>query len=142
MGQVKNGDRVKLHYTGKLEDGNVFDSSQNRPPLDFVVGSGDVMPGIENGVIGMEVGDTKTIEILTEEAFGPKREELVVELMKGDIPNHITPTIGQRLKIRIPDDQYINATITDMNEDTVTLDANHPLAGCNLRFDVELVEIS
>ena len=142
MDQVKTGDRVKINYTGKLEDGNVFDSSQNRPPLDFVVGSGDVMPGIENGVIGMEVGDTKTIEILTEEAFGPRREELVVEVMKGDIPKHITPTIGQRLQIRMPDNQYVTVTITDMNADTVTLDANHPLAGYTLLFDIELVEIS
>ena len=142
MDKVKNGDRVKVHYTGKLEDGNVFDSSENSPPLDFVVGSGDVMPGIENGVIGMEVGDTKTIEILTEEAFGPRRKELVVELMKSDIPKHITPTIGQRLEIRMPDDQNITVTITDMDEDTVTIDANHPLAGYTLLFDIELVEIS
>jgi FKBP-type peptidyl-prolyl cis-trans isomerase 2 len=142
MEQAKNGDRVKINYTGKLEDGNVFDSSHNRPPLDFVVGNGDVMPGIENGVIGMEVGDTKTIEILTEEAFGPRRKELVAEVMKGDIPNHITPSIGQRLQIRMPDDQNITVTITEMNEDTVTLDANHPLAGYTLLFDIELVEIS
>ena len=142
MDQVKNGDRVKIHYTGKLEDGNVFDSSQNRPPFDFVVGSGDVMPGIENGVIGMEVGDTKTIEILTEEAFGPRREELVAEVMKSELPSHITPEIGQRLQIRMPDDQNVTVTIHAMNEDTVTLDANHPLAAYTLLFDIELVEIS
>lgn len=142
MKQVKNGDRVKIHYTGKLEDGNVFDSSKNRPPLDFIVGSGDVMPGIENGVIGMEIGDKKSIEILSEEAFGPRREQLVAEVMKGDLPNHITPNIGQQLQVLMPDDQYITVSIIDMSEDTVTLDANHPLVGYTLLFDIELVEIS
>ena len=141
MGQVTNGDRVKIHYTGKLEDGHVFDSSQNRAPLDFTVGSQTVMPGIEESIIGMEVGDTKSIEISPEDAFGPRREELVVEVRRNDLPDHVTPAVGQRLQMQQPDGNPIDLIITDMNEKTVTLDANHPLAGQTLLFDLELVEI-
>ena len=100
------------------------------------------MLGIEKGVIGMEIGDTKTVEISPGEAFGNRREELVVNVTKSDFPNDITPSLGQRLRIRLPDGNAVNVTISDLNGDTVTLDANHPLAGFTLFYDIELVEIS
>ena len=142
MSKAKSGDTVKVHYTGKLEDGNVFDTSRERQPLEFTIGSGNIMPGIEKGVIGMEIGDTKAIEIPAEEAFGVRREELVVEVKKNEFPNYVTPTVGQKLQIQQQDNDPIIVIITDVNEDTVTLDANHPLAGYTLFFDVELLEIS
>ena len=142
MGKTKNGDAIKIHYTGKLEDGNVFNDSREGQPLEFIVGGGEVMPGIEKGVIGMEPGDTKTIEIPPEDGFGPRRKELVIEVAKSDLPDQITPTLGQRLKMRHPDGGHIELMITDVNEETITLDANHPLAGHTLFFDLELVEIA
>ncbi|MGD8983010.1 MAG: peptidylprolyl isomerase [Desulfobacteraceae bacterium] len=142
MSKVKDGDTVKVHYTGKLENGDVFDSSREREPFEFTVGNKAVIPGFEKGVIGMGVGDTKTIEILPEEAYGAKQDELVVEVQKTELPDDITPTIGQRLQIKQQDGNPIVVTITDLTEDSITLDANHPLAGYTLFFDVELVDIT
>jgi FKBP-type peptidyl-prolyl cis-trans isomerase 2 len=142
MSKAKNGDTVKIHYTGKLEDGKVFDDSRERGSFEFIVGNGDVMPSIEKGVLGMETGDTKTIEIPPEEAFGERREKLVVEIAKSELPNHITPTMGQRLQMRQPDGDHTDLIIIDVNEETITVDANHPLAGHTLFFDLELVEIA
>ena len=110
--------------------------------MEFIVGDGEVMPGIEKGVIGMEPWETKTIEIPPEEAFGSRRKELVIEVAKRDLPDKITPTMGQRLKMRHPDGGHIELMITDVKEETITLDANHPLAGHTLFFDLELVEIA
>ena len=142
MSQVKNGDTVKVHYTGKLENGKVFDTSEDRQPREFTLGSGKIIPGFEKGIIGMEVGEAKTITVPPEEAYGPRRNELIVDVEKTDLPENITPAIGKQLQIRQKDGNPIKVTITDMNEDTVTLDANHPLAGNTLFFDVELVEIA
>ena len=142
MSKVKDGDTVKVHYTGKLENGDVFDSSREREPFEFTLGNKAVIPGFEKGVIGMGVGDTKTIEILPEEAYGAKQDELVVEVQKTELPDDITPTIGQRLQIKQQDGNPIVVTITDLTEDSITLDANHPLAGYTLFFDVELVDIT
>jgi len=142
MSKVKDGDTVKIHYTGKLENGKVFDNSREREPFDFVVGTGEVMPGIERGVIGMETGDTKSIEIPPEEAFGPRRDDLVVEVEKNKLPENITPTMGQRLQMKQQDGGLIDLIITDVSQETITLDANHPLAGQTLFFDLELVEIA
>jgi len=142
MSQVKNGDTVKVHYTGKLENGKVFDTSEDRQPREFTLGSGKIVPGFEKGIIGMEVGEAKTITVPPEEAYGPRRNELIVDVEKTDLPENITPAIGKQLQIRQKDGNPIKVTITDMNEDTVTLDANHPLAGNTLFFDVELVEIA
>jgi len=142
MSKTKNGDTIRIHYEGKLEDGKIFDNSKERQPLEFIVGNGDVMPGIEKGVIGMETGDTKTIEIPPEEAFGLWRKDLVIEVPKSDLPDQMTPTLGRRIQMRQPDGGHINLIITDVNEDTITLDANHPLAGHTLTFDLELVEIT
>ena len=142
MGKVKEGDTVKVHYTGKLANGEVFDSSEGRQPLEFTIGNGSLIPGFEKGVVGMDVGDTKTIEISPEEGYGERRDELVVEVNKDDFPDTVTPTVGQRLQIRQQGSDPIVVTITELKEETVTLDANHPLAGYTLFFDVELVSVS
>jgi peptidylprolyl isomerase len=142
MSQAKDGDTVKIHYTGKLENGTVFDTSKDRQPLEFAVGNGKIIPGFEKAIIGMGVGDTKTITVQPEEAYGPSRKELIMDIKKTDLPEDITPAIGKQLQIRQKDGNPIEITITDMDEDTVTLDANHPLAGNTLVFEVELVEIA
>jgi peptidylprolyl isomerase len=142
MSKVKDGDTVKVHYTGKLENGDVFDSSKEREPFEFTVGNKAVIPGFEKGVVGMGVGDTKTIEIPPEEAYGAKQDELVVEVQKSEFPDDITPTIGQRLQIKQQDGNPIVVTITELTEESITLDANHPLAGYTLFFDVELIDIA
>ncbi len=142
MSKVKDGDTVKVHYTGKLENGDVFDSSREKEPFEFTVGDKAVIPGFEKGVLGMEVGDSKTIEIPPEEAYGEKQDELVVEVKKSEFPEDITPTIGQRLQIKQGDGNPIVVTITDLTEESITLDANHPLAGYTLFFDVEVLDIT
>jgi FKBP-type peptidyl-prolyl cis-trans isomerase 2 len=141
MSKAKDGDTVSVHYTGKLDNGEVFDTSKEREPFEFKIGGQAVIPGFEKGVVGMGVGDTKTIEISPEDAYGEKKEELVVEVQKSELPEDITPSVGQRLQIKQQDGNPIVVTITDMDEDNITLDANHPLAGYTLFFDVELVEI-
>ena len=141
MSKAKDGDTVKVHYTGKLHNGEVFDTSREREPFEFKLGGQTVIPGFEKGVLGMGIGDKKTIEISPEDAYGEKKEELVVEVQKSELPDDITPSVGQRLQIRQQDGNPIIVTITEMNEDNITLDANHPLAGYTLFFDVELVEI-
>ncbi|MBD3381188.1 MAG: peptidylprolyl isomerase [candidate division Zixibacteria bacterium] len=142
MGQAQEGDTVKVHYTGKLDNGMVFDSSQDREPLEFKIGAGQVIPGFEKGIIGMEVGQSKTVKLPPEEAYGPQREELIAEVKKADIPENIKPSVGQRLSLRQPDGNTVNVTVSDVNEESITLDANHSLAGKTLIFDIELVEIS
>ena len=142
MSQVKNGNTVKIHFTGKLENGEVFDTSLTREPMEFQVGNGDVMPGLEEGIVGMAVGDTKIIGILPEEGFGDRLDDLVVEVLKGVLPESVTPEVGQRLQVSKAEGEVIVVTIIDMSDDTVTLDANHPLAGHTLIFDVELIEIA
>jgi len=142
MSKVKDGDTVKVHYTGKLENGEVFDTSKEQEPFEFKVGNKAVIPGFEKGVVGMKVGDTKTIEIPPEEAYGTKQDQLVVEVNRGEFPDDITPTIGQRLQIRQQDGNPIIVTVTALTEESITLDANHPLAGYTLFFDVEVIEIT
>ena len=142
MRRVKNGDKVKLHYTGTLRDGRIFDTTREGQPFEFTVGNGMIMVGIEKAVMGMVIGESKIIYISPEKAFGHRHDELVAEVMKSDLPNHIKPTIGQKLRLRLPDGNVINVTTADLNEDTVTLDANHPLAGFTLLYDIELVAIS
>ncbi len=141
MSKATNGDGVKVHYTGQLTSGDVFDTSKDRQPLEFEIGSGKVITGFEKGVINMKVGESKRITIKPEEAYGQRREELVMNVMKNDLPEHITPTVGQQLQMRQQDGSSMNVFIADIDEDNVTIDANHPLAGHTLYFDVELVEI-
>jgi peptidylprolyl isomerase len=141
MAKAKNGDTVKVHYTGTLENGMQFDSSRERQPLEVTIGSGDFIQSFENCIIGMETGETKTVTVPPEEAYGQRLEELVVDVDKSEFPEDVTPDVGMHLKVRQPDDELIDVIIVDIDEEKVTLDANHPLAGRNLIFDIELVEI-
>ncbi len=142
MTQAKHGDTVKVHYTGKLDDGTVFDSSANRDPLEFTIGSGNIIPGFERAVLGMNPGDSKTEVIPTSEAYGPYMEEMVVTIDRQQMPPDIQPEVGQQLHIQQPDGNVLPVIITDVSGSTVTLDANHPLAGEDLTFDIQLVEIA
>ena len=141
MSQTKDGDKVKVHYTVRLEDGNAVFTSKEREPAEFQIGSEGFLPRIEKGVIGMEIGETKTFEIPPEEAYGARLEDLVMNIKTSDFPQDITPVVGQRFKLTLPDGNQINVTILEMHEDNITLDANHPLAGETLLFDIELIEI-
>jgi len=138
---AKGGDTVIVHYTGKLEDGTTFDSSRDREPFELTLGSGSTIPGFENGIIGMALGDNKTITIPSEEAYGPKRDELIMTISKNEFPSDIVPSVGQQLQMTHPSGNVMNVTITDVMQDSVILDANHPLAGKTLIFEVELMEI-
>ncbi|MBD3170251.1 MAG: peptidylprolyl isomerase [candidate division Zixibacteria bacterium] len=141
MSTAKDGSVVKVHYTGKLDDGSVFDSSKDREPLEFTLGQGSVIPGFEKGIVGMEVGSAKTIKLTPEEAYGPRRDNLIADVKKEQFPDNIEPKIGEQLQLTQQDGQVINVTVTQIEGDTVTLDANHPLAGKDLEFEVELVEV-
>jgi FKBP-type peptidyl-prolyl cis-trans isomerase 2 len=142
MAEAKQGDEVKVHYTGKLDDGTVFDSSQGRDPIGFTVGSGEVIPGFEEAVVGMEVGDKKTIKIESENAYGPRREDMVVTVDRDKFPEDVEPEEGQRFQVGSEQGQAIPAVVTDVTGDKITLDANSPLAGKDLTFEIELVEVS
>ncbi len=141
MSQAKCGDKVTIHVNVWLEDGTNFVSSRDDEPLEFTIGKGEVIPGFENAVIGMEVGEKKTVTISPEDAFGQRHEELVVDVLKSDFPEHIAPVIGERLKIRMRGSDPIEVTVKDTSEDTVTLDGNHPLAGYTLTYHIQLISI-
>lgn len=141
MEKASTGKTVKVHYTGRLTDGTVFDSSKDREPLEFKLGEGHLIRGFESAVEGMSVGEQKTINIPADEAYGPHRSDLVVHIERSQIPPDIAPSIGMNLQIRQPNG-VINIVITDMDESSITLDANHPLSGKDLTFDIELVEVA
>ena len=141
MAQAKNGDTVKVHYTGKLQDGTVFDTSKDRDPLQFKLGDKQVIPGFEDGIIGMNPGDTKSIKILSDNAYGPYRDEKVITLDRDQFPGHLDLRVNQQLQISREDGQVFIVRVAEVAEKTVTLDANHPLAGMDLSFDIELLEI-
>lgn len=138
---ARKGDTVKIHYTGKLDNSEVFDSSDNRKPLKFKIGDGHVIPGLEDAVIGMEQGETNSVKILAEKAYGPHQDKLVAEVYKSKFPVHIKPKMGEKLKIESPDGKINIVVVTDISERKVKLDANHPLAGKDIQFDIKLVEI-
>jgi peptidylprolyl isomerase len=142
MAQASNGDKVKVHYTGTLDDGTEFDSSKGREPLEFTVGAGQMIPGFEAGVDGMSVGETKSVKIPSDQAYGPRHDEMIVEVDRGEFPADVAPAIGDQFQMRHETGQVITVTVTDANDAKVTLDANHPLAGEDLNFDIELVEIA
>ena len=141
MQQVQNGDKVKVHYHGKLRSGETFDSSDGREPLEFTVGSGQVIKGFDDGVKGMQVGDKKTVEIASGDAYGEKSQDMIIEFPKNQFPEDMNPQIGQQLMMSNGSGQSFPVTIMEVQEETVLLDANHPLAGQELVFDIELVEI-
>jgi peptidylprolyl isomerase len=138
----KQGDTVAVHYTGKLDDGSVFDTSKNRDPLQFVVGERRVVPGFEKAVIGMSPGETKTADIPAEEAYGPRRPELVLDFPRERIPADISAEVGKELQVQTHDGQAIPAVVVATSDSAITLDANHPLAGRDLTFEIEMVDVS
>ncbi|HAJ64940.1 MAG TPA: peptidylprolyl isomerase [Cyanobacteria bacterium UBA8543] len=142
MVQAKPGDTVKIHYTGKLDDGTVFDSSVSREPLEFTLSGGQVIPGFDQAVVGMSPGETKTQKIPMDQAYGPYREEMVVEIAREQMPPDLQPEVGQQLQIQQANGQTVPVMVTVVTDSTVTLDANHPLAGEDLTFDIQLVEVS
>ncbi len=142
MAKVKNGDLVKVHYTGKLEDGTVFDTSDENKPLEFTIGEGKVIAGFEAAVIGMEPGESKTVQITAEQAYGPHQEKMVIVVDRKNVPDNIDPKIDQVLQIRNNDGTTFNVRVTDVSEKSLTLDANHPLAGKDLTFDILIAEIA
>ncbi len=141
MSQAKSGDTVKIHYTGTLDDGSQFDSSAGRDPLEFVLGSGQVIPGFDSAVTGMAVGDNKNVRIEPDEAYGPRHEQLIQEVPKTALPEDMNPEVGMGLQSQTPDGQVMQLTVTAVGETTITVDANHPLAGQTLSFAIELVAI-
>ncbi|MAQ86503.1 MAG: peptidylprolyl isomerase [Maritimibacter sp.] len=142
MTQVKTGDTVRLHYTGTLDDGTQFDSSAGRDPLEFTVGSGQIIPGLDREMTGMEVGEKKTVKIDPEDAYGSHDPARVQAVPRDQIPDHIPTEPGTQLQMQTPQGQAIPVTVTDVNDSEITLDANHPLAGKTLTFDVELVSVN
>jgi peptidylprolyl isomerase len=141
MQQVQQGDKVKVHYHGKLRSGETFDSSNGREPLEFTVGSGQVIKGFDDGVKGMKIGDKKTVEINVENAYGEKSPEMIIEFPKTQFPPDMNPEQGQQLMMSNGDGQSFPVTVAEVREESVLLDANHPLAGQDLIFDLELVDI-
>ncbi len=143
MTVAESGNTVKVHYTGKLkEDGTVFDSSlQRNEPLEFTLGQGSMIPGFESAVSGMKVGDTKVADIPVDNAYGERREDMVLEVPKKDVPENISPEVGQRLAVQQKDGQSIPVTVTQITDNSITLDANHPLADKDLVFEIELLEV-
>jgi peptidylprolyl isomerase len=141
LSNVSKTDKVRVHYTGKTDDGVIFDSSVEREPLEFTMGQGQLIPGFEQAVEGMKVGDSTTVRIPADQAYGEKRDDMVVDLSRQQIPPDIQPEVGMVLQMQQPDGMPLNVTVTQVTEDSVTLDANHPLAGQALTFNIELVEI-
>lgn len=141
MSQVKKDDTVRVHYTGKLADGQVFDSSLEREPIEFTMGQGQLIPGFEKGLLDMQVNEKKTVNVPSEEAYGAPRQELVQEVEKSQLPEEIKPEVGMGLVSKSPDGQEMNLVVAEVKDETIVVDGNHPLAGKDLTFDLEVVEI-
>ena len=139
--QAKNGDIVEVHYTGTLENGTVFDTSAGREPLKFTLGAGQMIPGFEQAVLGMKIGETKTVTIPADEAYGPYRDDMVQVINREELTNIPNPEVGQQLYGSQPGGGTITGTITNVTDTTVTVDFNHRLAGKDLTFEIELVSI-
>jgi peptidylprolyl isomerase len=140
MKAAQAGDTVRIHYTGRLDDGQVFDSSQGGDPLEFTVGAGQVIPGFDQAVQGMAEGEEKRVTIPAEEAYGPRREEMVLTVDRGELPEGVAPEIGQQYQMSQAGQTFV-VTVTDVSDATVELDANHPLAGEDLTFDLQVVGV-
>jgi FKBP-type peptidyl-prolyl cis-trans isomerase 2 len=140
--EAQQNDTVKVHYTGKLSDGTVFDSSREREPLEFQLGQGQVIPGFEEAVIGMNPGETKTATLAPDDAYGQHRDDMVTDVSRSDLPEDLKPEVGQQLQARNSAGQTIPVRVVDVGDESVKLDANHPLAGQTLTFDIELVDVA
>lgn len=141
LSEAKQGDTVRVHYTGTLDDDTVFDSSRDRDPLEFTIGEGSLIPGFEKAVVGMSPGDVVSARLEAEEAYGERREDLVVQIDRDDLPDGMDPEVGEQLRMRMESGQVIVVRVAETSDASVTVDANHPLAGQPLHFDIELVEI-
>ncbi|GAA4731673.1 FKBP-type peptidyl-prolyl cis-trans isomerase [Flavisolibacter ginsenosidimutans] len=141
MQQANNGDKVKVHYHGRLRSGETFDSSQGREPLEFEIGAGQMIKGFDEGVKGMQVGDKKTVEIGADEAYGQREAGNLIEFPKDQFPPNMNPEVGQQLMLSNDQGQQFPVVVAEVKEDSVVLDANHPLAGQDLIFDIEMVHI-
>lgn len=141
MSQVKENDTVKVNYTGKLSDGQVFDSSEGKEPIEFKLGEGRLIPGFEKGLLDMKLNEKKTIEIAKADAYGDVNKDLIQEIKKAQLPQDMAPEVGMGLISKTPDGQEINLVVVEVKEDSVVIDGNHPLAGRDLIFDLEVVEI-
>lgn len=141
MRTASNGDTVRVHYTGTLQDGTVFDSSREREPLEFTLGEGQLIPGFEAAVLGMTPGQQKTVEILADDAYGPYHEEMVQQIERAHIPEDVELVIGRQLLVQRSGGQPLVLTVIDLDDELVTVDANHPLAGQDLQFQIELIEV-
>lgn len=141
MPAAKSGDTVLVHYKGTLEDGSIFDSSENRDPLQFCLGDQNIIPGFQNAVLGMAKGETKTTTIGADEAYGPHRPDMVIEFDREDVPNGVEPEVGQRLELQADQGYTLPARVVEVTDSAIKVDANHPLAGKQLTFEIELVEI-
>ncbi len=141
MALAKDGDMVRVHYTGTLNDGTVFDSSRERKPLEFTLGCGQVIPGFDKGIVGMEINQTKSINIPAVEAYGERNDQLIINISRDELPPEIQPEIGMQLEMMHPSGQKIIVSISNFTDEYISLDGNHPLAGNDLNFDIELVEI-
>lgn len=141
MTAAKTGDQVSVHYKGMLEDGEIFDSSEGRAPLNFTLGQGEVISGFDTAVQGMSPGETRTIRVASENAYGPHRNELVHTVERSVIPEDLALEVGQILRVRDSDGRPAQLTVTDVDDEHVTLDGNHPLAGKDLTFEIQLVSI-
>ena len=138
---ASDGDTVRVHYTGTLEDGTTFDTSVGREPLEFTLGEGKMIPGFEKAIYGLKVGKSKTVTIPAEEAYGPHRDDLVIVVEREQLPADLDPKVDQQLQMQQTDGRTAVVIVTDVSETTITVDANHPLAGKDLTFEIELVEI-
>jgi len=142
MAQIKQGDTVRVHYTGKLDDGTVFDSSVGNDPLEFTVGSGQLIPGFEKAVTGMSAGDKTVAQIPSDEAYGPHSPEGVIQVPRSNIPADIQLSIGQQLQMQTHDGRPVPVVVVAIEDASITVDANHPLAGKDLTFEIEVVSIA
>ena len=142
MAEAKQGDTVHVHYTGRLTDGTTFDSSQDRDPLEITLGQGAVIPGFEKAVEGMSVGDQKTASIPVDEAYGPRLDELVMDVPRTQLPEGLDPKPGEQLRMQTPDGQAVPVVVAGTTDEIIKIDANHPLAGKDLTFDLLLVKIA
>ncbi len=141
MSTANYGDTVKVHYTGKLNDGTVFDTTLNRDPMEFTIGQGTLIKGFEEAIVGMSPGTSKQATVAPDEGFGQHHQELVQDVEREQLPENINPEVGQQLQVTTSNNQTLVVTVTDVSDSQITLDGNHPLAGQELMFDIQLVEI-